>query len=52
MQFVAKVRKTGDSLGITIPNTIVEGAKLKEGTICQFIIQKADFQESSKIKKE
>lgn len=52
MKFPAKLRKTGDSLGITIPNEVVQAMELKESDICQFDIEKADYESADELKKE
>ena len=39
-QFVRKVRKSGSSLSISVPNEIVRLLKIKEGEIVRVIVEK------------
>lgn len=40
--FIGKLFKIGDSLGITIPSTIVDYSKLKAGDIVDMVITKKE----------
>lgn len=42
MEFVAKVRKVGDSSVVTVPFEIIDYLKINEGDVCRFEIEKGD----------
>ena len=48
MEFPAKLRKSSESLVITIPVEVVTAMKLKEMDICKFSCEKADYKDAEK----